>query len=221
MSGGKNIAQFHSRNSRDLRAKVGMRSRYNPLHINHATKPESFRPKTSATALLCPTEDSWPLGRLQGRTRRVDVQTPMTFCRGDVLEKIVGLRAYRADDGFPFDDVSAIHVHCAVSYVHCPRVQANVDFTSAHFAKGKRTERRRVSGCCELPKKTPRTKAVRSRCCRVTASSRPASTLAWATSNKRTSTIILWVTRTSSMRNACYQIPPTWSQPQDGNGKSG
>ena len=58
MSGGKNIAQFHSKNNLHLRAKVGMRSRYRPRHMSQAMKPETFKPMTSATALLWPIDES-------------------------------------------------------------------------------------------------------------------------------------------------------------------
>src|SRR5262249_13381028 len=50
MSGGKNIAQFHSRNKRVLRANVGIRSRYRPRHMSQAINPESLMPYTCATA---------------------------------------------------------------------------------------------------------------------------------------------------------------------------
>ena len=93
--GGKNIAQFHSRNSRDLRANVGMRRRYNPRHINHATKPEIFRPKTSATALLCPTDES-SFHSWDGQIR-IEHEAPAAFCGGNIIQKIIGLRVYCAE----------------------------------------------------------------------------------------------------------------------------
>jgi hypothetical protein len=51
-----------------LEPYVGMRSRNRPRHISHVMKPDSLTPPTSATALLCPVEESWPRDRhLNGR----------------------------------------------------------------------------------------------------------------------------------------------------------
>jgi len=47
------MAQFHSRNSRDLRANVGIRSRYKPRHISHPINPEILSPITSDSTLVC------------------------------------------------------------------------------------------------------------------------------------------------------------------------
>jgi len=69
------MLQFHSKNNLQLRTKVGIRNGYRPRRMSQAMKPETFKPMTSATALLWPIDESCPFGR----KRKGCVGRPLSF----------------------------------------------------------------------------------------------------------------------------------------------
>ena len=83
-SRGKISSHAQSKPTWMRRDHVGSLKRYTPRQVNHARKPESLKPNSSATALCPPIEQSWPSTlKVKGRVGSPRITRMMLFahCR--------------------------------------------------------------------------------------------------------------------------------------------